>query len=169
MKLTKLYEIQGGLKAHIDYKEKDKFEKMMLALLVEVGEAVNDWRGFKYWSQNQESKPTLLEEYVDGFHFVLEAGLDLLEVGLIKELPEEEKTFVGDTLNITKKFKAVMRAALRVDADYIDRHYLAKSNYTQLLRQYLGLGAMLGFSEEQIIAAYLDKNKVNHERQNNGY
>jgi dimeric dUTPase (all-alpha-NTP-PPase superfamily) len=60
---------------------------------VELGECANEWRGFKFWSVNQlphtsavrtpcmmeedkEYYNPLLEEYVDGLHFVLELGLD---------------------------------------------------------------------------------------------
>jgi dimeric dUTPase (all-alpha-NTP-PPase superfamily) len=60
---------------------------------VELGECANEWRGFKFWSVNQiphtsavrvptmmeedkEYYNPLLEEYVDGLHFVLELGLN---------------------------------------------------------------------------------------------
>lgn len=33
-------------------------------------ECANDWRGFKYGSEDAKPKETLLEEYVDGLHFV---------------------------------------------------------------------------------------------------
>ncbi len=86
MNLTNLFEVQEVLKQHIGYKGEDKFPKMMLAMLVEFMECANDWRGFKYWSKDQNKKPSLLEETVDGLHFVLETGLDLLEQGKIKKL-----------------------------------------------------------------------------------
>nr|QRZ17779.1 dUTP diphosphatase [Virgibacillus sp. AGTR] len=46
------------------------------------------------------------------------------------------------------------------DLDYI---------YRILFMQFIRLGEMLGFTTEQIEQAYLDKNKVNHERQANDY
>lgn len=38
-----------------------------------------------------------------------------------------------------------------------------------LLSHYLGLGEMLGFKLEEIERAYIEKNQVNHQRQDNGY
>ncbi|WP_409334913.1 dUTP diphosphatase [Bacillus cereus] len=38
-----------------------------------------------------------------------------------------------------------------------------------LLAHYLGLGETLGFLLEEIEYEYIEKNKVNHGRQNNGY
>ena len=54
------------------------FEKKLLALMVEVGELANETRCFKYWSKKAPSpKETILEEYVDGIHFILSLGLEL--------------------------------------------------------------------------------------------
>ncbi|WNN20072.1 hypothetical protein [Bacillus phage FI_KG-Lek] len=38
-----------------------------------------------------------------------------------------------------------------------------------LLSHYLGLGELLCFSLEEIGHEYIEKNKINHERQSNGY
>lgn len=170
MRTHELFEIQGGLKAHIGYNGPDKFEKMMLAMIVEFMEAANDWRGFKYWSVNQERKDTLLEEYVDGLHFVLEAGLDLVEMNLLSELPKEVVTSdLSFDDNVTEQFKKIVSLALRLDSDASIRYSLTDMRYIRLFQHYLALGEMLGFNADQIHAAYLAKNKVNHDRQLNGY
>ena len=44
-----------------------------------------------------------------------------------------------------------------------------QENYTTLMNTYLSVGQMLNFTEEDIFDAYLEKNKVNHERQHSGY
>lgn len=50
----------------------------MLALLVEIGELANETRCFKYWSNKPASeREVILEEYVDGLHFILSIGIDL--------------------------------------------------------------------------------------------
>lgn len=41
--------------------------------------------------------------------------------------------------------------------------------YKELTERFLGLGLCLGFTWEQIVEAYKEKNEVNHERQENGY
>lgn len=60
MDLSKLFETQKELDAHI-VKEKglegqDLLDKKILALQVELGELANEWRGFKFWSEDQEPK-----------------------------------------------------------------------------------------------------------------
>jgi dimeric dUTPase (all-alpha-NTP-PPase superfamily) len=199
MNLSKLYEVQAKLKERIGYKGEDKFEKMMLALLVEVAECANEWRGFKYWSKDQKPrinvpvecgecingftdwpphtdcevcegkgyvgfKNPLLEEYVDGLHFVLEIGLDL---GFKFD---KVNTFLKCE-NIVDQFLWIYRQSITLldyFSDYNKRKYI-RYRYVELIQLYLGLGEMLGFTWEEIEAAYMEKNKINHERQENGY
>lgn len=61
MNLQKLFEAQAVLDADIEKhhprKEgEDRLSKNILALLVELGECANEWRGFKYWSNDQEPR-----------------------------------------------------------------------------------------------------------------
>lgn len=66
MDLRKLFDMQRVLKDHIGYEGEDRFNKLILALLVELGECANEWRGFKFWSNDQESrtsKHVLKKEY----------------------------------------------------------------------------------------------------------
>ncbi|MEK4132012.1 dUTP diphosphatase [Solibacillus sp. FSL W8-0474] len=217
MQLNKLYEIQAGLKAHIDYKGEDKFSRMMLAMIVEFGECANEWQQFKYWKKNNEPrtkvevecscclgttdenyemvqedaegnggheyiqcsechgtgiegyKNSLLEEYVDGLHFILEAGIDLVELGLMNVLPSSiHPIFRPVEPDITKQFKQVVWNAMQLDVDAINKTNSAAA-YQRLFGEYVALGYMLGFSEDQIENAYMEKNKENHERQQRNY
>lgn len=52
MNLQKLFDTQKVLRDRIGYEGEDRFEKLILALLVEIGECANEWRGFKFWSKN---------------------------------------------------------------------------------------------------------------------
>lgn len=213
MNLEPLYEIQAGLKERIGYKQEDKFEKMMLALLVEVGECANEYRAWKYWSTDQKSRTwkreacpvcnahggpyrlyqdgseppeefcekcagykcvdtnPLLEEYVDGLHFVLEAGLALLEQeAMIALLKRIDVIHVNVTeKDIVKQFKSIKLDALLLEDEVDYGVNFVDKDYCGLVEKYLILGAMLGFTEEQIETAYLEKNKENHDRQNRGY
>lgn len=186
MNLQKLFETQKLLRDRIGYEGEDRFEKLILALQVEIGECANEWRGFKFWSKDQQPRTSmntcdhcnrlgrkacigcygklyknpLLEEYVDGLHFVLEIGL---EHGYDIDLRNQE-TFpeTSKRKTITKQFTKLFSIKWERDIGY-------QNNYMQGLELYIGLGEMLGFTSEEIETAYFEKNKVNHERQNTGY
>ncbi|MEN2468113.1 dUTP diphosphatase [Ornithinibacillus sp. JPR2-1] len=185
MRLEYLFEIQAGLDAHIEQEHprqegEDRLSKKILALQVELGELAQNWRGFKFWSEDQEPRtvesiptdwdddgtPTewnvnphknpLLEEYVDCLHFILSIGLEL-------NVPNEwalDNISYQESYSITEQFIRFNKY-LKTDLDVHD--------WFEILEHFLGLGDMLGFSWNQIEQAYLEKNKVNHERQNNGY
>jgi dimeric dUTPase (all-alpha-NTP-PPase superfamily) len=181
MNLEKLFSMQKVLRDRIGYNEPDRFNKLILALLVELGECANEWRGFKFWSVNQlphtsavrvpcmmeedkEYYNPLLEEYVDGLHFVLELGLEIgnelywdFEIvidGVIREKKMEKTETITDAFHLV-----FYNTSLLTYDDY----------YIQLFAAYLNLGEMLGFTEEQIEQAYFEKNKINHQRQEVGY
>lgn len=188
MNITRLFEMQKVLRDRIGYKGEDRPEKLTLAFIVELGECANEWRGFKFWSVNQEPRTIalrhpammeedkeyynpLLEEYVDGLHFVLEHGLDLLEKEAIMILPTEIEPapIPYRSKTIVKQFKYVLMIALSLDNEVENEINLVDQLYSDLFEQYLTLGEMLGFTPEQIEQAYMDKNQINHERQANGY
>lgn len=176
MNLEKLFEMQKVLRDRIGYNEPDRFNKLILALLVELGECANEWRGFKFWSVNQlphtsavrvptmmeedkEYYNPLLEEYVDGLHFVLELGLEINTnlMNFSKKVPPVKDPSIIDQFNSLYH--------------RISFFWLVGSNddYLLVFRSYLGLGEMLGFTWEQIEQAYMEKNKINHVRQETGY
>lgn len=58
MNLEPLFQMQKELDAHIEQQHpreegEDRLAKKILALQVELGELANEWRGFKFWSNNQ--------------------------------------------------------------------------------------------------------------------
>ncbi|MCM3489096.1 dUTP diphosphatase [Alkalihalophilus marmarensis] len=200
MNLSKLFDIQRVLRDKISYQEDDKFDKMNLAAIVEMAECANEWRGFKYWSKDQEPRTEVLiacedcggsgrdlsgycgschggyigktnpvlEEYVDGLHFVLEEGIELYECGELDTLPTFEQVMPLRHLTISKQYKSIIKNILLLEDDFeegdlVDAHYLA------LLGDFFGLGQMLGFTLEQIEQEYLRKNQINHKRQEEGY
>lgn len=202
MSLKKLLEMQKPLRERIIKKHnlegQDLFPNMNLALLVEVGELANNWRGFKHWSVDREPRyevmchacnglgefhhqifagnehvedkieiclycsgsgiqeRPLIEEYADCLSFILEIGL---ETGL--EIADHYEQYRKAT--ITGQFLFLY--------DVVSFFYYNKTQngYERILRVFLGLGAMLGFTWEQIEQAYLNKNAVNHQRQEDGY
>lgn len=61
MYLAKLFEMQRKLDAHIEKEHprqegEDRLAKKILALKVELGELAQEWRGFKFWSNNQKPR-----------------------------------------------------------------------------------------------------------------
>lgn len=79
------------------------FEKLKLALAVELGELANEVRCFKFWSFKARSpKNVVLEEYVDGIHFIT-------SLCLAKKIPGnkfqiKQTTPVVDKDQLTKMF-----------------------------------------------------------------
>lgn len=228
MNLTRLFEVQlvldGGIEGNHPTEKLDRIEKKFLAFYTEVAECANEWRGFKFWSANQQPKRCiktteganehnaveyfcgnceekfkpddktlvdlfgnitdecpecsegslyafrhknpLLEEYVDGIHFLLSLGL---EFGFEKiDFPEEAKQYeeIGTRFkekNITRQFNGLYRTA----AEFESNHH--EFDYIELFLAYLALGEMLEFTWDQVEKAYFSKNQINHQRQQQGY
>lgn len=67
MNLTKLFEAQALLdadivKRHPVQEGEDRLSKKILALLVELGECANEFRGFKFWSNKQRPRTEIFVE-----------------------------------------------------------------------------------------------------------
>lgn len=172
MKPTPLFEIQKDLDTRILVKHElsislDLLYKRFLASLVELGECANDDRSFKYWSENQQPKSTVLEEYVDKLHFVLSVGLALQSLGFITKLPVLLNP--AGQMDKTKQFLDVYAATTRLYESVKQEAATIAIWYKRLFELFLGLGVALGFTEDQIESAYMKKNEVNHQRQREGY
>lgn len=178
MNLKELFDMQKKLDEHI-IKEKglegqDLLPKKILALQVELGELANEWRGFKFWSNNQEPRTKvpltawgepyrnpLLEEYVDCLHFFLSIGNDLDSTerfdAIARNAGNDITSIILATFHHVGKTKFSISLASKQD------------HYMYALEGFMHLGKKLGFTWEQIVQAYKDKNEVNHQRQENGY
>lgn len=163
MNLTELFGMQKKLDKRI-IKEKglegqDLLLNKVLALQVELGELANEWQGFKHWKVNPKPKKGMLEEYVDCLHFLLSIGLDI------------KMTYITPYSYICPLSSTILEAFTSLIADA--EHFLIEDDreltYTRYFCQFIGLGEMLGFTWEQVVQAYKDKNEVNHQRQENGY
>jgi dimeric dUTPase (all-alpha-NTP-PPase superfamily) len=177
MNLKKLFIAQKELDEHIEKNHprkegEDRFGKLILALQVELAECAQESRCFKFWSSRQEpvtedlrvvdykesgeaileTYNPLLEEYVDCLHFTLSIGLHLYNENIATDLGGFRKTSIQD------QFRTLF-------------HYstMLSGSYWHFFEYLIGLGEMLGFTWEQIEAAYFEKNAVNHRRQENGY
>jgi dimeric dUTPase (all-alpha-NTP-PPase superfamily) len=199
MNLTKLFETQKILRDRIDYNSEDRFEKLVLALLVELGECANEWRGFKFWSTDQEPRkskkimcPTCkgsgmipIGEGVRGIkkcpdcdnprggmktvYPLLEEYVDVLH--FVLDIGIE----VNEDKNYSKyEFESQLSSIHEIIEQFSIVYTFAlgmfdDNYYRDLFYTVMRLGEKLGFTEEEIEQAYYDKNKINHQRQDVGY
>ncbi|MEI4829555.1 dUTP diphosphatase [Bacillus sp. FJAT-53711] len=163
MDLLQLFKLQKELDDRIarehNLEPKKLLKEKMLALLVEIGELANETRCFKYWSNKPASEcEIVLEEYVDGLHFILSIGIDL---GV-------DKNFLFYKCATTNKTQVEIFLDAYAKAIRFNEQP-SITNYIELFTSYLRLGQALDFDQEEIEKAYLDKNEVNHQRQTEGY
>ncbi|WP_342412617.1 dUTP diphosphatase [Bacillus sp. FSL K6-1560] len=216
MNLQKMFEMQKALDERI-IKEKglegqDLLPNLILALQVELAECANEWRGFKHWSNNRESRtkiehfcPTcegtgdenhdinlqyleeghaaepyskcqdcngsgkigesnpLLEEYVDCLHFILSIGN---RIGYAHENLGKWTDFtIVNQFNHLFGYASDLYKAIH--EDWFEEKLF--DTYDEFFAGFIGLGKMFGLTHEQIEAAYMEKNAVNHQRQQEGY
>jgi len=161
LNIAKLFMLQSELDAHIEEQHPRKewtsrHPEKVLALLVELGELANETRCFKFWSDKPASeRKVTLEEYVDCLHFVLSIGLEM-DVELINIVPIKKK-------NVIEQFTVLFNAVT------ILKIHFTPFVYNHVFSAFIGLGEMLGFTWDEIENAYLEKNAVNHDRQDGGY
>ncbi|MFC7371329.1 dUTP diphosphatase [Fictibacillus iocasae] len=165
MNIKMLMNMQRNLNERIlrehNLKNEELYKKRLLAFLVELGELANETRSFKYWSMKPASEENeILEEYVDGLHFVLSICLDL---GIEALTLPTERTEKEDNDIITDHFLGLYEHTSK-----LAEHRLIESGLL-LFEKYIILGEALGFTYEQIEESYLKKNEVNHARQDSGY
>ncbi|MDE3839856.1 dUTPase [Bacillus methanolicus] len=162
MDFHKLFEMQKALDRHIESKhqllDENLFDRKVLALLVELGELANETRCFKFWSVKPSSPHKIvLEEFVDGIHFILSLGIDCGFEQEI-ELPQSKTT-----TSLNEQFLRVYQLIVNF------KQFRTIHHYQLMFRGYLELANLLGFTPAQIEQAYIEKNEVNYERQRQGY
>ncbi|ARI76847.1 dUTP diphosphatase [Halobacillus mangrovi] len=160
MNWEKLYQMQKTLDQYIEENHQladiNVVDEKILALLVELGELANETRCFKFWSTKPASeKQVILEEYVDGLHFLLSLGLDLG----YRYSPQTVHPYNTKTDAFLKVYSHIEQL----------RNETNETTYSNAFHSYLQLGETLGLKEEELMDAYHSKNIVNYERQDQGY
>lgn len=141
---------------HSITKNDDWFNKVLLALYVEIGELANEIQSFKYWKKNKRIDLNLIkEEYADGLHF-------LMSFGISNNIRTEiEPVIYSDDLN--KQFLKLFSLLNKFQ----------ENNSTKLIEEiigiYLGIAKLLSLSDLEIEEAYLRKNEINFLRIKNNY
>jgi dimeric dUTPase (all-alpha-NTP-PPase superfamily) len=167
-------ELQDKLDKHIleNHKiEGDITGLLVIAFKVEFGEFLNEHKFFKFWKVNpvprtkallipammEEDKVyynPLLEEFVDGVHFLLSIGL---KRGYLK--------FIHGFDVVERKSDSLEFLSIEIFNNPIN----SAGKWMEVFSDYIHLGYLMGISASDIEEAYLKKNQVNHERQNSGY
>lgn len=161
--LQELSKVQRVLRDRIDYKESDRFDKLILAFVVELGELANETRFFKFWSTDKEMRrKKALAEYVDNIHFLLDLGIQI-HIAPYEFWFDESNVETHTYANLTGQFLWVTNSVVNL------RNHSQEDRFEILVYEYLALGKMLGFAWDEIESAYYEKNKINHDRQTNGY
>lgn len=163
VKLQEMFEMQKGLDGHIEkqheLENEDLFDRKVLALLVEMGELANETRCFKFWSLKPSSpQEVVLEEFVDGIHFILSLGIEC-SFDYLEEINIGESNHP----NMSEQFLAVYASIQAFRSERTEKKYI------NLFQNYLLLASLLGFEDEEIKKAYIAKNEVNYKRQQEGY
>ena len=157
-----MFELQQVLQDRIEKEHNITIEETkdlrILALLVELGECANETRSFKYWStKNSSPKSVVLEEFVDGIHFLLAIGIDN---GYTPDVIAFEKS---DSNDISRQFLQVYKDVCKLHDGF------TKEDYETCFSNYLQLLPMLGIDVSEVFDAYVSKNKENHHRQDINY
>ena len=131
-------------------------KKLEIAFAVEAFELMNECReSFKYWSRKKNDWDKILEEYIDGVHFLLSMAnhrgqtdevIEQFVRGL--ELPTDDET--------PPIFEFVRRS-------------VTSNDLLEKALCYGTIGHLLHFNIHVIYDAYLEKNKENYKRQKTGY
>ncbi|WP_163526641.1 dUTP diphosphatase [Halobacillus ihumii] len=151
----------------------DRLLKKVVALQVELAEMAQEHKCFKFWKVDQrpntkvlvhptmndedkQYKNPLLEEFIDVVHFVASVGLELgiKEIEIVQVNDKTVLEFFRDIFNSASQ--------LGYGKDKFNMFQTVISHVT-------ALGAKLGFTSDQIMEAYKQKNATNFERQANGY
>lgn len=133
------------------------FKEMKIAYRVELGEALQEAKFWKYWkkSKGEVNREKLLEELADCLHFAL--SLDNYE-GIINE----EEIYIEDFDDWEEDINEIVDSCFCFGYDKFNEY-----GYTNCITIVLGL--KLGFTLEELEQAYWDKNKINWNRVNSDY
>lgn len=177
-------------KEHPRTDDESRSWQLMQALLVEWAECQNEWRGFKFWSTDQEPrvkvwkdyvnpmrgnggefKNSLLEETVDVIHcflsFAIEKGWNIDMFGVSPEAVNELRV---------EGFRPSIHSAMIEVTAFLSKILFVPSpdQQRQLFRAawfsfYCIVTMEFKFTSKELEDAYISKNEVNHTRQESGY
>lgn len=171
--LTEATYLQLSKKQHVlDTKIKKKegitdlsLDRIQLAYAIEVGECVNEMKGdVKYWSNKPANREKFLKEFVDALHFVLSWGnhaygmnrMAYESYGRISKSFDDKQDYVFVKYDDEPWGYAFVAVAL------------ALANIEDSFACLCILAHRYGYTEQEIIDAYFEKNEENERRSDSG-
>lgn len=162
---------QRELDTHISEKHKlgnpyaiYKRKKLVAALNVEIGEAANETRCFKYWSLKPcSTKEVVLEELADCMHFIFAlwnyTGLNI----------EDGWLFLTNFFYMAEK--AITEKTDEELCNIFNEMWVSVSqdDWFCVLLAICKVCVIKGYTPEELEEAYLKKHEENYERQATGY
>ena len=145
---------------------RETIDNRVRALYVEVIELFNEVAFFKDWSKKQE-EPDLEKvrmEYIDCVHFMLSLAIDF-----------DIKVIVNRYSTKKYTWEHLFDNSRYLISNYINQFVNCSSKKEKKIRlvyifdELNKIGSTLGMSEKDIIKVYMEKNKINHDRQKNNY
>jgi dimeric dUTPase (all-alpha-NTP-PPase superfamily) len=111
---------------------------------------------------------------------ILQERLGRLPLARKSNMKEKCDILKDDIYNVVEELHEMMRElphkhwkkySKKFIKDWMSEEHREKTlfEYIDALHFFINIGLILEFSAEEIFEAYIKKNQINHERQNNGY
>ena len=161
--LSEIRELQTKLDERIK-KEKglenvDLSLEKHIATKTELFEFINEIEEFKWWKEHK-GKPGIVKEACDTLHFVTSLAIDN---GIEILSPDTPDNYNKDNYDLNG---LCVTLDFMLNDMFIERNYAGLSHFVTLMCIVLDL---CGFNANDLYNAYIEKNKENHERQDNKY
>lgn len=196
MNLRRLFSEQKALDKKIiegkDLQGEDLLDRKILALLVELGELANKWRGFKFWSDDQKPRKNIITDCnicenagvkhfkkcskCDGYGYfdsdrVLEEYVDCLHfiLSIGNDMGKDKSYGWFDYEESSEGVNDIQRQFKRLFMLIANSHDYIYHHYDEIIYHFIVLGRKLGYTWSEIEQAYFAKNEKNHKRQDEGY
>lgn len=130
-----------------------------IAIKTELFEFINEVEAFKWWKEHK-GKDDIVKEACDTLHFIMSIAIDN-DVEIV--LPGNEANYKRENFDLNE---------LSVSLDFMLNDMFLIKDYCGISHVLLLLCIMLdlcGYNADDLYNAYIEKNKENHERQDNNY
>lgn len=162
--LSKVFEKQWVLDQHykshpqilLDY----SFDKKLIAFFVEIAEFLNEIEVFKYWkiTKKHDNKLKILEEFVDGLHFLASIGLELNYQAFEFRWEVSSQSFVELIKELYLQY-----------AYFLNSKDKTEEQYRKIAITFFQIVINLGFSAKEVLQAFTLKNQLNLTRIQQNY
>lgn len=162
MKLAELFKMQieldivivKNLNIEEEFNSVEYVDKRVFAFKVELSEFSNEVGWFKYWKQSHRiDMVKTLEEHSDVMHFLLSVG-NSMRYNFIEEIHPER----WDKVPLDRLFIYLM-----------ENNFDSSGKWLNAFEHLICIGLKLGFTEDEMLQSYKEKNDENYARQKRGY